>query len=131
MQALVDALVATACECTDHGLLTTPQLHYLVRCINTQGTPQTYGVASEKGYYEKLGQAFARAIKGRKVTGGVTVDCANGVGGGKLRELLKYLPSVAEGGVEMHIVNDDVLNPDTLNHQVCRAQAALVATGRC
>jgi phosphoacetylglucosamine mutase len=34
--ALKDALDATGTEYTDHGILTTPQLHYLVRCINTQ-----------------------------------------------------------------------------------------------
>ncbi|KAI9844505.1 MAG: Phosphoacetylglucosamine Mutase [Thelocarpon superellum] len=117
VEALTDALTATTAECTDFRLLTTPQLHYLVRCINTQGTPQAYGTPSEVGYYEKLSAAFAKVMKGRKTNGAITVDCANGVGGGKLRELIKYLPPRADGGVEIKVVNDDVLHPERLNHQ--------------
>jgi len=116
--ALVDALKAAGAEYTDYRLLTTPQLHYLTRCTNTEGTPQSYGDVSEKGYYEKLGTAFARAIKGKKIVGPVTVDCANGVGGPKLAELVKYLPKGSEGGIDIKIVNDDVLRPETLNHEV-------------
>ncbi|KAI9831567.1 MAG: hypothetical protein M1819_004798 [Sarea resinae] len=114
VSALVDALQATNTEYDDHKILTTPQLHYSVRCINTQ---HEYGEPTEKGYYEKLSKAFRKAIQGRHPKGAVTVDCANGVGGGKLRELIKYLPSAAEGGVEINVVNDDVLRPETLNHQ--------------
>jgi phosphoacetylglucosamine mutase len=49
----------------------------------------------------------------------VTVDCANGVGGPKLAELLKYLPKGSEGGVDIKIINDDVLKAEVLNHEVC------------
>jgi phosphoacetylglucosamine mutase len=118
VQALVDALEATGTEYTDYKLLTTPQLHYLTRCTNTEGTPQSYGEVSEKGYYEKLGQAFKRAMKGKKTVGTVTVDCANGVGGPKLAELVKYLPTGSDGGVDVKIVNDDVLKAEVLNHEV-------------
>jgi phosphoacetylglucosamine mutase len=116
--ALVDALEATGTEYTDYKLLTTPQLHYLTRCTNTEGTPQSYGEVSEKGYYEKLGEAFVRAMKGKKTVGPVTVDCANGVGGPKLTELLKYLPKGSDGGVDIKIINDDVLKAEVLNHEV-------------
>jgi phosphoacetylglucosamine mutase len=57
-------------------------------------------------------------MKGRKANGAVTVDCANGVGGPKLAELLKYLPKPSDGGVEIKIVNDDIIRPERLNHQV-------------
>ncbi|KAI9724318.1 MAG: hypothetical protein M1812_000386 [Candelaria pacifica] len=117
VDALVDAFKATGSEYVDHNLLTTPQLHYLVRCINTKDTQYEYGNASEEGYYEKVAAAFLKAMKGRKVNGGVTVDCANGVGGEKLRNLVKYLPKVEETGVEIKIVNDDVVHPERLNHQ--------------
>jgi phosphoacetylglucosamine mutase len=113
--ALVDALEATGTDYTDYKLLTTPQLHYLTRCTNTEGTPQAYGDVSEVGYYEKLAKAFARAMKGKKATGPVTVDCANGVGGPKLAELIKYLP---KGVVDIKIVNDDVVKAESLNHEV-------------
>ncbi|TVY82654.1 Phosphoacetylglucosamine mutase [Lachnellula suecica] len=117
VQALIDALEATGTEYTDYKLLTTPQLHYLTRCTNTEGTPQSYGEVSEKGYYEKLGEAFKRAMKGKKAVGALTVDCANGVGGPKLAELLKYIPKGSEGGVDIKIINDDVLKAEVLNHE--------------
>ena len=122
VKALTDALDAAGAEATDYKLLTTPQLHYLTRCTNTEGTPQSYGDVSEKGYYEKLGKAFARAMKGKKTVGSVTIDCANGVGGPKLSELLKYLPKGSEGGVDIKIVNDDVLKAEVLNYEVCSLQ---------
>ena len=116
--ALTEALKATDTDYTDYKILTTPQLHYLTRCLNTKGTPFEYGEPTEKGYYEKTAAAFKTAMKGRRPAGSVTVDCANGVGGPKLQELVKYLPSAAEGGVDIKVVNDDVLQPDLLNHQV-------------
>jgi phosphoacetylglucosamine mutase len=119
VQALVDGLEAVGAESTDYKLLTTPQLHYLTRCTNTEGTPQSYGEVSEKGYYQKLSEAFTRAMKGKKPKGALTVDCANGVGGPKLAELLKYLPNAAAGGVDIKIVNDDVVKPEALNFEVC------------
>ena len=41
------------------GVLTTPQLHYMVRCLNTNNA---YGQPSEQGYYEKLSSAFKSLI---------------------------------------------------------------------
>ncbi len=37
------------------GLLTTPQLHYIVRSINTNNI---FGIPTEEGYYEKLAVSF-------------------------------------------------------------------------
>lgn len=39
----------------DYGFLTTPQLHYMVRCINSKGA---YGEPTEDGYNDKLSRAF-------------------------------------------------------------------------
>ena len=118
LACLKAALDATEVEHTDYKLLTTPQLHYLVRCVNTLGTQYEYGDVSEEGYYKKISSAFKLAMKHRKSNGAVVVDCANGVGGPKLRELLKYLPSKEEGGIEIKVINDDVLKPESLNMQV-------------
>lgn len=115
--ALAAALEATATEYVDYKILTTPQLHYLTRAINTEDTPQSYGEVSEAGYYKKFTDAFVRALKGRKINGALTVDCANGVGGPKLTELLKYLPKDKVPFV-VHVVNDDVLRPEVLNLDV-------------
>ncbi|KAI1004142.1 Phosphoacetylglucosamine mutase [Podosphaera aphanis] len=114
VKALIDGLEAAGAEYTDFKLLTTPQLHYIVRCINTQGTPRNYGDPSEKGYYEKLAAAFARAIKGKKVNGSLIVDCANGIGGTKLAELNKYL-KMTPVSMDIRITNDNVHKPDSLN----------------
>jgi phosphoacetylglucosamine mutase len=116
--ALVDALEATGTEYTDYKLMTTPQLHYITRCINTEGTPQSYGDVSELGYYQKLATAFKRGIKGKKIVGPLTVDCANGVGGPKLVELLKLIPKTSEGGIDIKVVNDDTLKAEVLNFEV-------------
>ena len=115
--ALADAFEASNVGYTDYKILTTPQLHYLVRCVNTEETPKTYGVASEAGYYEKLSDAFVRALRGRKIQGQLIVDCANGVGGPKLSELLKIIPRDVTG-FDVKVVNDDVLRPEVLNLDV-------------
>jgi phosphoacetylglucosamine mutase len=60
--ALVDGLKALGASFTDLGIKTTPQLHYFVRCLNTQGTPECYGEASEQGYYNKLGEAYIELV---------------------------------------------------------------------
>lgn len=62
-------------------------------------------------------------MRGVKVKGSLTVDCANGVGGPKLRELIKYLPE--DTGLDIKIVNDDVINPDSLNFEVSNFRDAL------
>ena len=116
--ALIAALDSTGTDYTDYKLLTTPQLHYITRCLNTKGSSYEYGEPTEMGYYEKMARSFQAALGGRKIRGPVTVDCANGVGGPKLKELIRYLPSTSEGGVEIKVVNDDVLKPERLNHQV-------------
>lgn len=115
---LSSALAATDVEYTDYKYLTTPQLHYLVRCQNTLGTPYEYGEPTEEGYYKKLVESFRKVMKGRTTHGPVTIDCANGVGGPKLRELMKYLPGAQDGGLDIIIINDNVINPDSLNFDV-------------
>ena len=118
VSALLAALEASGTEYTDYKLLTTPQLHYITRCLNTKETPYEYGEPTEQGYYEKIAAAFKAATGIRRFNGPVTVDCANGVGGPKLRELIKYLPTASDGGLEIKVVNDNVVEPERLNHHV-------------
>ena len=119
ISALIEGLNAVGVIHTDFKLLTTPQLHYITRCLNTIGTPFEYGEPTEIGYYEKTARSFKAALGDKKVNGSLTVDCANGVGGPKLKELLQYLPTSVEGGIDIKVVNDDVVRPERLNHQVC------------
>lgn len=39
----------------NYGLMSTPQLHYMVRCLNTNNS---YGEPNEDGYFDKLTFAF-------------------------------------------------------------------------
>ena len=100
------------------GLVTTPQLHYLVRAINTQGTPEVYGSPSEDGYYDKLARAYITLSKGKTHVGGpgfpMVVDCANGVGAPKLRLLVEKVQTLG-GKLDLRIVKDDTATPGVLN----------------
>lgn len=120
--ALIAALEATKTTHTDYKLLTTPQLHYLVRATNTEGTPYAYGEVSEVGYYEKLSKAFEKAMRGKKIKGPLIVDCANGIGGPKLNEFLKYIDK-DKFSFDIRVVNDDVLRPEILNLDVSHHDA--------
>jgi phosphoacetylglucosamine mutase len=115
VRALKAGLDATGVQSIDYGILTTPQLHYLVKATNTKDTSHPYGEVSEDGYYKKLAEAYKTAMDNIKPNGGVTVDCANGVGAPKLKELLKYLPSEKEGGPTIRIINDNITDSAVLN----------------
>ncbi|KAK6337769.1 Phosphoacetylglucosamine Mutase [Orbilia brochopaga] len=113
VKALKDALDALNVDSTDFGAVTTPQLHYVVRCLNTAGTDHAYGEPTLAGYYAKLSSAFNQLMAGRS-NGTVTVDCANGVGGPKLRELI---PHLASGTIDVAVTNDDTETFSKLNSQ--------------
>lgn len=114
--SLKDGLDAAGAESIDFGLKTTPQLHYLVRCINTQGTNDAYGEPTEEGYYVKLSEAFKTLMKGKPAMPTINVDCANGVGAPKLKDFLKYVDSNIWTA---NIVNDDIKTKGKLNYNVC------------
>lgn len=57
-QALRDGVTALDGVLVDYGVLTTPQLHYITRCLNTADTQQAYGIPTVEGYYAKLASAF-------------------------------------------------------------------------
>ncbi len=103
-----NAAKSIGCDVKSFGLLTTPQLHHIVRFIND---PEEFNddLSTENGYYERLLTSFktlvqypsgtteqststattAATVDGSKVIP-VIVDCANGVGGAKILELLKH-----------------------------------------
>ena len=137
VSALVDGLNAApggATTYTDEGVLTTPILHYLVRCKNTQGTAEAYGVPTEVGYYEKLSTAFKKLLvsdetlnkypsitqSSQKPRGSIDsqhapeelyIDCANGVGTTATEKLAKYL----EGYIKLVPVNTSIDKLGVLN----------------
>ncbi|XP_014677505.1 PREDICTED: phosphoacetylglucosamine mutase-like [Priapulus caudatus] len=102
-EALCKALEMFHCTVKDYGILSTPQLHYMVRCDNTHGS---YGVPTEAGYYEKLSKAFLAIMqpesnKGQYIAS-VMIDGANGVGALKAADISKYL----KHSLSMSIFND-------------------------
>lgn len=105
-------LKVAGAQSTNFGLKTTPMLHYLVRCINTAGTSDAYGEPTEEGYYNKLTNAFAAAVKGKPRLSTLHVDCANGVGAPKLREMTKHISSDV---LSVDVVNEDIKTLGQLN----------------
>ncbi|KAI7894555.1 uncharacterized protein EV154DRAFT_548968 [Mucor mucedo] len=112
VKCLEQGLEASGAKSINFGLKTTPMLHYLVRCINTAGTSDAYGEPTEEGYYKKLTAAFATAVKGKPRLSTLHVDCANGVGAPKLRELLKFISSDV---LSVDIVNENTTTLGQLN----------------
>ncbi|XP_077367427.1 phosphoacetylglucosamine mutase isoform X1 [Festucalex cinctus] len=91
-QAVLDGVSSLGGRSKDYGLVTTPQLHYMVCCHNTQGR---YGEATLEGYYRKLCQAFIELTKNTPNRTDdqkhLAVDGANGIGALKLREMERHL----------------------------------------
>ncbi|XP_074902608.1 phosphoacetylglucosamine mutase [Buteo buteo] len=110
-QSVIDGISVLGGQYHDYGLVTTPQLHYMVCCQNTQGQ---YGKATLEGYYEKLSKAFTELIKQSPSAGGsqrrLKIDCANGIGALKLSEMEPYFPKE----VIIHLFNDGT--KEKLNH---------------
>jgi phosphoacetylglucosamine mutase len=59
---LESGLQVSGAQTKNYGVLTTPMLHYLVRCLNTAGTSDAYGEPSAEGYYKKLSDAYKTAV---------------------------------------------------------------------
>lgn len=80
------------------GVVSTPQLHYVVRCYNTRGG---YGAPTVEGYFAKLVGAYHDFVKAvdevgparGKYKAKVAVDCANGVGA---KVMSNALPALGE-----------------------------------
>uniref|UniRef100_A0A8C3WGU5 Phosphoacetylglucosamine mutase n=1 Tax=Catagonus wagneri TaxID=51154 RepID=A0A8C3WGU5_9CETA len=110
-ESVIDGVTVLGGQFHDYGLLTTPQLHYMVCCRNTGGR---YGEATIDGYFHKLSTAFAELSKQAFCSGGdqrtLKVDCANGIGALKLREMKQYLPQ----GLSVQLFNDGTSGK--LNH---------------
>ena len=98
-KALIDGIVSISGEFVDFGLLTTPQLHYIVRCINTN---EEYGEPTEEGYYKKMSKAYIALNGNLSSKRHLVVDCANGVGANQLKKLVPYLKDY----ITFQIVND-------------------------
>eukprot|EP00095_Tigriopus_kingsejongensis_P008784 maker-scaffold120_size336265-snap-gene-1.10 protein:Tk08784 transcript:maker-scaffold120_size336265-snap-gene-1.10-mRNA-1 annotation:"hypothetical protein TcasGA2_TC011920" len=111
-QAVLDGINALDGTPMDYGVVSTPQLHYVVVCQNTKGA---YGEATERGYYTKLSEAFKK-FRGSKTSNGkyeptLMYDGANGVGAQKMKDFLPFLGD----SIQIQIVNDGTQAGDVLN----------------
>lgn len=101
---------------TDYGVLTTPQLHHIVRQINAGGRAQEEW-GSEEGYYVMLEQAYRDILQGvapnPAARGPVVFDAAHGVGGPKLLALQARFADLLTV-----VVRNNVTDAGELNHMV-------------
>ncbi|XP_027982868.1 phosphoacetylglucosamine mutase isoform X5 [Eptesicus fuscus] len=99
-QSVIDGITVSGGQFHDYGLLTTPQLHYMVYCRNTQGQ---YGKATTEGYYQKLSKAFVELTKqiGESLNIGVVQTAyANGSSTRYLEEVMKVPVYCTKTGVK-------------------------------
>ncbi|KNC82100.1 phosphoacetylglucosamine mutase [Sphaeroforma arctica JP610] len=105
--SLVDGFNAIGVEvCKDLGVVTTPQLHFVTRCLNDP----SYGEATLEGYYRKIAEAFKK-IQGPGKGPEVVLDGANGVGAPRTNDFKKYVGKA----FNVTIVNDASHKDDVLN----------------
>ncbi|XP_066601785.1 phosphoacetylglucosamine mutase [Prorops nasuta] len=103
LNAAISGIKALSGNVKDFGIITTPQLHYLVATTNTNADKS---FSSLESYYKKLGNGFKR-IRGEtqysnKYKANLYVDAANGVGANALKDIQKYIDSV----LTINVFND-------------------------
>lgn len=111
--AVKDGLAAIGANVVDAGLVTTPQLHYLVLAHNTANTPKAYGEPTLDGYYKKLSRAYTALVEGMPSLPPLTVDCANGVGAVSLHKLMEH---ITPRNLAVRILRTDTTTPGALNN---------------
>ena len=98
--AAVEAgIAAVGGKAVNHGIATTPQLHYYV-CKQAEKPDESH-------YYASTQSAFETLLDATPIGQEVTVDCSNGVGYPKMVEVARRLAKVAQfkllnGAVEKH-----------------------------
>jgi len=109
--SLEDGFKAIGANARKGGVTTTPVLHYLVRTINTKGTPEAYGDDSEDAYYSKLANAYKKLVHGLPPRSPIIIDCANGVGAFAATHFAKHLNDV----LPFTLYNTATTTPGALN----------------
>ncbi|KAJ2778470.1 hypothetical protein GGI15_004172 [Coemansia interrupta] len=110
--ALEDGLSALDVLASNYGIVTTPQLHYFVRCLNTENSSAAYGEPTEAGYNAKYGQAFLRLVEGKQTPSKLYIDAANGVGA---PQVLKLADAINSPYFDIEVRNSDTQTLGKLN----------------
>ncbi|KAG1677775.1 Phosphoacetylglucosamine mutase [Nymphon striatum] len=93
-EAVRDGIQVLGGNIQDHGILSTPQLHYIVCCINTN---EKYGEATESGYFKKLSSALIKLFgDSSSIKQGYAICCISGSSRGARLELVYFLGFVKE-----------------------------------
>ncbi|OMJ12212.1 Phosphoacetylglucosamine mutase [Smittium culicis] len=116
IETLKLGLKAISSEFTDYGVVTTPQLHYFVRCINTMSSPSPYGIPSVEGYNEKMATSYKTFLNNVHLdinsSSILKIDCANGVGALMAKQLLE---KIGADHLNAELFNTQVYVKGTLN----------------
>lgn len=93
LKAVKDGVVALKGNVHSFEIVTTPMLHYMVVCKNTNGA---YGTPTEDGYYSKLVSAFralrlSTSLENGSYKNRLLFDGSNGVGGHKMAQFIRRL----------------------------------------
>ncbi|XP_050548221.1 phosphoacetylglucosamine mutase-like, partial [Daktulosphaira vitifoliae] len=106
LKAVILGLEIFKSDYEDFGVITTPMLHYFVRCYNTNGL---YGQPNENSYFTKLTNSFKKMRKMcsdyKNYSPIIEFDGANGVGALKLKDAMKYL----DDSLIINLHNNDVM----------------------
>ncbi|RKO98819.1 hypothetical protein CXG81DRAFT_15406 [Caulochytrium protostelioides] len=104
-----------ATETRGLGVATTPELHYVVCCLNTRDAPRPYGQPDRAGYLSKLATAFGGLVT-TPPPSPLHVDCANGVGSLAMTALLETLRAAGTGALlDVRLMNTATATPGALN----------------
>ncbi|OMH79473.1 Phosphoacetylglucosamine mutase [Zancudomyces culisetae] len=110
--ALERGLEAMDAGTTNYGVVTTPQLHYFVCCINTENTERAYGEPTVDGYNKKLAKSFQKLVEHCRPKRALHVDCANGVGAIQVEKLAH---AIGKDYLDVVIHNAEVSVENRLN----------------
>lgn len=137
-------------QCTDFGLVTTPQLHYMVRCANTAAATAAASPPVLQQYYNDITRAFQQALElshslptdYQNKLQPLLVDCSNGVGSYSMLQIQKLL--APQCAIQLiNTVDEQLHSSGVLNHRVGaefvqksrvlpeNAASQLVATDKC
>lgn len=97
----------------NHGMVTTPQLHYLTSCHNEEDITNV----SVETYNKNFQKNFKKLLKIYNIENfnncfdNLIVDCANGIGAPQFEKFASLLDQSSN----IKFINDNYLHPDTLN----------------
>lgn len=114
MNCLISALEPIFnCVVINHGMLTTPQLHYLTSCHNEEDIRNV----SIETYNRNFQSVFKKLLKVYDIENfnncfdNLIVDCANGIGAPQFERFVSLLDQAPM----IKFINDNYLHPEKLN----------------